>query len=180
MILKDLLNSDGSINQTKCIKFNKDVLFKYDDKNVIQCSKPSYELSKSINLKVYQEYNLPYKWDSDDLEYITIVCRKEEKLISELFDLLLDLNPGIDNLYNTSTSTKGNTYYKYDILLGMGSLFNLDDIMEFINGGVGIVKRQDSEYTAKLQFIESEIQNYVQYVPSYKTLNIVFNHLFKP
>ncbi len=59
----------------------------------------------------------------------------------------------------------------------MGSLFNLDDISEFIDGGAGYIKRQDPDYSMKNKFVEKKLKTYIQYVPSYKTMDIIYNHV---
>lgn len=172
IVVRDFLNEDGSVNYDFCKEYNDTVLFRFDGDDIV-CVKPSRDLSNWIGLKVYQEYKLPYNWSSDDLELLSLTFFKDFNLINELYDIISKLNPAIKDFY-----VDNNNRYKYDVLLGMGSEFNLEDISEFINGGAGYIKRMDSNYSIKLSLIENEVGNYIQYVPSYSTIDIVYNHLF--
>ena len=174
-LLNNLLTSNGRPCIIKCFNYNpKDISwFKQFKRN-----KPSRELSKLINLKIHQEYNLPKNWTSDDLELMTITLRENDKMLYILYDIIRDLNPSL-HIFDESVknNTKTPLSKKYHILLGMGSLFNLYDISEFIDGGSGYIKMKDPDYSMKYKFIEKKLETDIQFVPSYKTMDIIYNHV---
>ena len=174
-LLIHLLTSNGRPCIIKCSKQNpKDVSWFKKYKR----EKPSKDLSDLINLKIYQEYNLPKNWTSDDLELMTITLRDNDKMLDILYDIIRDLNPSL-HIFDKLVKNETNFTFskKYHILLGMGSLFNLDDIKEFIEGSVGYIKRQDPDYSMKNKFVEKKLKTYIQYVPSYKTMDIIYKHV---
>ena len=59
----------------------------------------------------------------------------------------------------------------------MGSLCNLDDIKEFIDGGSEYIKMKDPDYSMKHKFVENKLKTDIQFVPSYKTMDIIYNHV---
>lgn len=174
-LLNHLLTSKGRPCIIKCSKQNpKDVSWFKRFKR----SKPSRELSKLINLKIYQEYNLPKNWTSDDLELMSCTLKYNDDMIDILYDIIRDLNPSL-HIFDESVKNniKNPLSKKYHILLGMGSLFNLDDIKEFIEGSVGYLKMKDPDYSMKYKFVQKKLKTYIQFVPSYKTMDIIYNHV---
>ena len=102
----------------------------------------------------------------------------EDEMIDILYDIIRDLNPSL-HIFDESVKNniKNPLSKKYHILLGMGSLFNLDDIKEFIEGSVGYLKMKDPDYSMKHKFIEKKLKTYIQFVPSFNTMDIIYKHV---
>jgi len=174
-LLNHLLSKNGRPCVSKCFNYNpQDVSWFKNYKR----DKPSKDLSDLINLKIYQEYNLPKKWISDDLELMTCTLKYNDEMIDILYDIIRYLNPSL-HIFDESVknNTKNPLSKKYHILLGIGSLFNLDDIMEYIEGGVGYVKRKNPDYSMKYKFVENKLKTDIQFVPSFKTMDTIYNHV---
>lgn len=136
----------------------------------------SEELSNKIGLKevlvgdwVYpfnQDYILNEFLISALVNLIRHDIIAEEEMI-KLFNVYKTLNPIIDTIPR-------NDYYDcYEIILGMTSGFNFDDIHDFVVLGGG--GKRSEEYLTKHRFAASLVGD-IQYVPSEKTLDAIIKH----
>lgn len=88
--------------------------------------------------------------------------------IEKLFDIYAELNPIIKNIPTHEM------YDKYNIMLGMTSGFNYDDIYDFVVIGGG--SNRDLKYMKKFDEVCDLVGHHLHYVASEKTLNKIISH----
>lgn len=159
------LKENGSVNIDKCFKSIKSKSLNYRffkhsyNKGFDQ---PSKELSKKIGLDIHTEWLIPRNWPSRDLELLVYVIN-DGRL--KLWYEFVQLNPELSVLNVNDNNV-------LSALTGVTSMFNIEDIKEFIAGGAYCLRIMDSDYRNKLDKIES-VYGCVSYVPSTKTLNTI-------
>lgn len=133
---------------------------------------PSKGISDAIGLKIFTDWKLPN--GSDRVELNNSLCNTRNGLrydrMMALFNELEKLNPCISG-WITETETKAIEYQKYHIVLGLISMFNEDDIKDFITIG-GSCDRDKDYHDLKFE-VELKINLFMAWVPSVKTLNYI-------
>ena len=145
----------------------------------VDCSRPNYGgfpskgISEDIGIEIYTDWKLPY----DRVEMNKDICysRKSPNNYEKLWNEFVMLNPCIVN-WVTASSYEGSMYQKKNIIMGMISMFNEDDIREYlVCTGCG----RSEEYEDLRLEVECMIKLCMAWVPSIKTLNFIKEELTK-
>lgn len=133
---------------------------------------PSKGISDAIGLKIFTDWKLPN--GSDRVELNKSLCYSKnglgQKRIKTLFNEFEKLNPCISE-WITETNDRNIEYQKLHVILGLVSMFNEDDIKDFITIG-GACDRDRDYHELKFE-VELKINLFMAWVPSVKTLNYI-------
>ena len=139
----------------------------------------SDDFSKGTGIKVSQDWNIP----GDDLE-IQDELIKLNKInsdeswtispINKMWRKFAPLNPQIENWVIAGKGPLGEAKQKWDIMFGMVSKYNEDDIRSFLTRKGYDVKKSDRE---RMEKIEDKTGIIIQWVPSLKTLKYIEDSL---
>lgn len=170
LTLDVFLNKDGSINIKKVmslLRLNENSsTYKYLKKKVHFT--PSVELSKKLGIDIHTDWNIPSNWTYADFEMLIMALYHVPHLLIELFIKIVDENKIIRNIFTEETVTDLRLQM-YDILMGMSTRLNYDDINEYVKGGYYYIKQNDPLWAEKINKIENN-HGLIGYVMSYKTL----------
>ena len=116
-----------------------------------------------IGLEIHKEWNEPDGIDWENTQALLKLSERYEgdAIIEDLWDRSKKTNPEIANLGK-------NTDDKFNILFGMASQFNLDDIKEFL---ILPYYKRDERYKNRLNKIERAAGYQSGWIPSEKTLH---------
>jgi len=131
---------------------------------------PSRELGERIGLRIWREWNMPYDWDSDRTfrvffaNYKAFQKTKDESEKDECLGRISDIS---NELLNRNSELRGIRNYNRhmpDILYGMVSMFNFDDIEIYIRMRdddkiVGEELRKDPQYGKLHETVESMLRS---------------------
>lgn len=135
---------------------------------------PSKGISDAIGLKLYTDWIMP----KDRVELNKAICGarrvlSDEEVVERWWIDFVMLNPEIVN-WITATDYRHSLNQKRHIIMGMVSMFNEDDIREFITIGGGCDRSFDYHK------LSDEVQDFIDlnmaWVASYNTLNFIKNN----
>jgi hypothetical protein len=147
---------------------------------------PAEEFSNSTGIRVHQNWNIP----GDDLEIQNILKSMDagafhkdpmipdEELIQETEDLwkiFVVKNPFISSWVERGSPMQ-ETKQKWDIMFGMVSRYNEDDIRSFLKRRGMNVSPEDER---RVEMIENKTGKGLEWVPSLKTLDFIEKNLEK-
>lgn len=133
---------------------------------------PSKGISDAIGINIFTDWKLPNGTDRVELNKSLCYTRNGLRYdrVMALFTELEELNPCISG-WITKTDTKEIERQKFDIVLGVVSMFNENDIKDFITIG-GSCDRDKDYHDLKFE-VELKINLFMAWVPSVKTLNYI-------
>lgn len=190
-ILEDLTKNLTEIDVEKISEIDNDLYEIIFDKYFMM---PSVELSKFIGFDdIIGFWKYPFnsgsKLNENFILFVRECIRKEIMETTEmvkLFNIYKSLNPDLEKLINVDISSNTSinlldvllnmkTVNMFHIMMGMTSGFNYDDISDFISLG-GYCDRCLSYKNKRMELIN--ILNFdIQYVPSEKTIEKIFNFI---
>jgi len=191
-ILEDVTKNLTEIDINKMLLIDND-LYEYLFQRSFKM--PPFELSKIIRFDdIVGVWKYPFNSNSHLNEIFILFVREcirngimQSSEMVKLFNIYKNLNPELEDLINieiSSSNTSDNlldvllnikTVNMFHIMMGMTSGFNYDDIADFISLG-GHSCRSLTYKTRKHELIT--ILNYdIQYVPSEKTIDKIYNYI---
>ncbi len=133
------------------------------------------ETSLGIKNKLVNKCKLPFNadWKLNEHLIVAIFTYGTDLDRIMLFNEYLKLNSSISVIINNTMPYNIDTDIMYDILLGITSSLNYDDIIFYITlKRQGNLRREGMEYyNSYLDEIQSLISFKIKYIPSIKTLN---------
>ncbi len=157
-------------------KNDKKILRRYIEKtNDNVPIQPAKNFSKQIGLNIHNNFILPFNDNWDICEFyigfnrISNSYDKNNFELFKLYDIFCKLNP---ELYNIKIKTIRDIY---DVLYGVTSSFNYDDIFDWIEIGSNLVR--SNEEKERKDKIEKMVGFRFEYVPSEKTLLKIEKHI---
>lgn len=154
----------------------------YNHGNEIQ----PYDLENNFNLKNIQgNWQLPFNENNKNNELLISFFKflnrhnkkKYKQFIDELYEIYVDLNPILKQLGIIKEKQ-----HKIDIMVGITSTFNYDDIREFyeysLNYNYVVSTRcKNKTYNDLYNNVQDKLDILLRYVPSKKTLKNIINQL---
>jgi len=92
-----------------------------------------------------------------------------KKLANNLYEKYMEINPDMRDI------EANDELVKTDILMGMTSMFNKDDIIDYLTIGGGMSRSYEEK--ARVTKIERKLKMYIQYIPSIKTIEKIEKQL---
>jgi hypothetical protein len=139
----------------------------------------SDDFSKETGIKVSQDWNIP--GDDEEIQDELIKLNKinsDESWtidpIRKMWRKFSSLNPQIENWIIAGKGPLVEAKQKWDIMFGMVSKYNEDDIQSFLTRKGYDVKKSDRE---RMEKIEDKTGVIIQWVPSLKTLKYIEDNL---
>ena len=178
-MLGKYINSDGSINVKQCFDSShiKRMLYYYRPFYDTGFTQPSKLLSERTGITVHREWNLPNGWPLRDFELLVSCLYKNNSKINDtkimfLWDVMKGLNPELNEL------NPRNIQNMTDCLMGVASMFNVEDIKDFIGPkGPYFIRVCNYLYKEKLDIVQSHYKIDISYVPSMKTLDHIISKI---
>ena len=159
------------------IKNFNNFLFEYENPN--QVSYPAKFFSDNTGIRVYQDWKIPgYDMDiQKELISLNQIGRNDDiSLIYPIEDLwkkFVELNPQIFS-WITPSSRMDEALQKWDIMFGMVSKYNEDDIRSFLTRKGYNVSPEERE---RIDDIEEKTGVLVTWIPSLKTIKYIEDNL---
>jgi hypothetical protein len=137
----------------------------------------------SLDNRLYKEWALPINLSraENQIAYQYFIDIHNGRSILQYYAELLELNPELKSILNTKIDENNAIKFFPNILAivdGAISSFNFDDINEFVNIGHGMIPRGE-EYDAQRKAVEEKINSHMGWIPSYKTLQIIYDSINK-
>lgn len=139
----------------------------------------SDDFSRETGINVSQNWNIPGDDQEvqDELIHLNRINADESwtiNPINKMWRKFVSLNPQIENWIIAGKGPLGEARQKWDIMFGMVSKYNEDDIRSFLTRKGYDVKDSDRE---RIEEIEDKTGITIQWVPSLKTLKYIEDNL---
>ena len=148
--LRKFIDKDNQIIVKNCLEYiNKNANRHYDyvvheyAKGWLQ---PSKVLSESCGIKLHTVWQLPNGWKFADFELLVFTLKNDDNLGRLLLAKIIELNYELIPLLKLKQAQ-----FPSEVLFGVSSMFNFDDMYEYLDGGYYAYKRLDEEWNTQLE-----------------------------
>jgi len=154
-------------------KTKKDDLPSWDEETWIDVnSKPALEFDQKYGTNVSKKYKYPFDLDEDEVSKILKYCNVKKVRCDEVNKLIENLTSEYIDLPNVENLPKNQ---KIDVLYGMTSNFNEDDIKWFSIDGIKAYLNTEINNKMEEELPEDVVEN-ISWVLSPKTYQKIKNH----
>jgi hypothetical protein len=139
-----------------------------------ETSFPAVDFSKKTGIVVYTDWELPFPWNNNAHlhEFLRNNNNEEHKdlvrNVENVWKYFLDKYPQIESWIPGGLTGNKLARAKWDIMFGMASKFNEDDIKSYLYRKGGDASANDKK---RVSNIESKTGAWIGWVPSDKTLH---------
>ena len=151
------------------VQFTTNRKFAYKDTT----NYPSKKFSDFFSIPVYKEWEVPGARTALNrmMPNLSPYKRRNEKKVESLWAQFVDLNPEIKTWLEDKNNLEDEYTQKWNIMFGMVSMFNEDDIRSYLRGtGLHLTH----EFRARIKEVSDKLNIFaLGWVPSEKTLSTI-------